>query len=75
MAERSSLEGIDGSCHRPIGAYCKVEGENLELIGLFGDEEGYNITKKSIKGKVYEAREIGMKLAKLVLEEYMVYEG
>ena len=39
-AERGFLDGINGSCHIPIGAYCDVDGENISLTGLYGDEEG-----------------------------------
>ena len=30
-AERGFLDGINGSCHLPIGAYCNVDGENIVL--------------------------------------------
>lgn len=74
-AERGFLDGINGSCHIPIGAYCKVEGENISLTGLFGDEEGKRLITKSIDGKSSEARELGLKLAKLISEEFEAYEG
>ena len=74
-AERGFLDGINGSCHLPIGAYCNVEGENISLTGLYGDEEGNNLITKTIEGKAYQARELGLELAGLILKEYEVYEG
>ena len=65
-AERGFLDGINGSCHIPIGAYCDVDGENISLTGLYGDEEGNNLITKTISGKASEAREIGLQLAKLI---------
>lgn len=74
-AERGFLDGINGSCHIPIGAYCQVEGENISLTGLFGDEEGNKLITKRIDGKASEARDLGLQLAKLISEEFEAYEG
>ena len=74
-AERGFLDGINGSCHIPIGAYCNVEGENIALTGLYGDGEGKKLITKTIEGKASKARELGLELAGLILKEYEVYEG
>lgn len=73
-AERGFLDGINGSCHIPIGAYCKVNGENINLTGLYGDEEGKKLITKTISGKASEAREVGIELAKLISKEFKSYE-
>ena len=69
-AERSYLAGIDGSCHIPMGAYCEVDGEKLILTGIFGDEYGEKITVASLEGDRDNPKELGSKLAKLVLEKH-----
>lgn len=69
-AERSYLAGIDGSCHIPMGAYCEVDGEKLTLTGIFGDEDGEKITVVSLEGDRDNPKELGSKLAKLVLEKH-----
>lgn len=74
-AERGFLDGIQGSCHIPIGAYCTVNGDNIHLVGLFGDEEGNNLVVKSIEGKSSRAREVGLELSELISKEYELYEG
>lgn len=74
-AERGFLDGINGSCHIPIGAYCNVDGENINLVGLFGNEDGTKIVTKTIEGKAFNAREVGLELAKLISKEYENYEG
>jgi len=74
-AERGFLDGVNGSCHIPMGAYCKIEGDKLNLTGLFGDEEGNALIIKSIKGNIESPRELGYELAKLILKEYERYEG
>ena len=73
-AERGFLDGINGSCHIPIGAYCNVEGENITLTGLYGDEEGNNLITKTIEGKSSQARELGLELARVISKEYHSYE-
>ncbi|MED9948393.1 MAG: hydroxymethylbilane synthase, partial [Peptacetobacter hiranonis] len=69
-AERSYLAGIDGSCHIPMGAYCEVDGEKLTLTGIFGDEDGEKITVASLEGDIDNPKELGSKLAKLVLKKH-----
>ncbi|MGL6105958.1 hydroxymethylbilane synthase [Romboutsia sp.] len=74
-AERGFLDGINGSCHIPIGAYCNLDGENISLVGLFGDEEGTKLITKTIDGKASDARQVGLELAKLISKEYENHEG
>lgn len=74
-AERGFLDGVNGSCHIPMGAYCTVEGENIDLVGLYGDEEGTKLVIKSISGQASKARELGLELAQLISKEYENYEG
>ncbi len=70
LAERSFLGSINGSCHVPIGAYCEVSNEKILLTGLFGDEDGNKLVKKSIEGKKEDAVLLGKKLADMILEEF-----
>lgn len=74
-AERGFLDGVNGSCHIPMGAYCEVKEDGIKLTGLFGDEEGKKLIIKSIEGDKDSPRELGKELAKLVLKEYEKYEG
>ena len=69
-AERSYLAGIDGSCHIPMGAYCEVNGDNLTLTGIFGDEDGEKITVASLEGDRNNPKELGSNLAKLILKKH-----
>ena len=74
-AERGFLDGVNGSCHIPMGAYCIVDDEKIKLTGLFGDEDGKKLIIKSIEGSSKSPRKAGIELAKLVLKEYESYEG
>lgn len=75
MAERGFLDGVNGSCHIPMGAYCEVFEDKIKLTGLFGSEDGNKLVIKSIEGDKNSPRELGKELAKLVLKEYDEYEG
>lgn len=74
-AERGFLDGVNGSCHIPMGAYCTVYNDKLKLTGLYGDEEGNALIIKTIEGSKEEPIKLGNELAKLVLKEYEQYEG
>ncbi len=68
-AERKFLTSLDGDCHLPIGAYCKVDGDDICLTGLYGDEEGHKLVKDSIIGKAADAEAIGAALAEKLKKE------
>ncbi|TCK92470.1 hydroxymethylbilane synthase [Natranaerovirga hydrolytica] len=67
--ERDFLKALNGSCHVPIGAYCKLDKNQLELLGVFGDEAGHTLVKKSLKGDIKDVGNIGKTLAKSLLQE------
>lgn len=73
-AERSFLKGLGGNCHLPIGAYCKVDNEQITLTGLFGTDDGRVLLSKTIEGKREEAVEIGNKLANILKAEVEAYD-
>ncbi|MDP4089879.1 MAG: hydroxymethylbilane synthase [Bacillota bacterium] len=68
-AERAFLNGINGSCHTPMGALCIVKDENVTVYGMLGTENGEVLVKKSIGGPAKEAEALGRELAGIVLEE------
>ncbi|MDU4861771.1 MAG: hydroxymethylbilane synthase [Terrisporobacter othiniensis] len=69
-AERGFLEGVNGSCHVPMGAYCEINDDKLTLTGLYGDEEGRKLVVKSKEGSIEDSAKIGFDLAEEVLKEY-----
>ncbi|MTI67876.1 MAG: hydroxymethylbilane synthase [Firmicutes bacterium] len=74
-AERTFLKAVDGSCHIPIGANCIIKKDKLILDGLFGKEDGSNIVRKKVTGKIGQEEKLGLKLADLVLKEMEKNEG
>lgn len=74
-AERGFLDGVNGSCHIPMGAFCSINNDRIKLTGLYGNETGTNLVIKSIDGSINNPRKLGLELARTILEEYKSYEG
>ncbi|MCT4583638.1 MAG: hydroxymethylbilane synthase [Peptostreptococcaceae bacterium] len=68
-AERSYLKGLDGSCHIPMGAIAKVNGDKISIKGVYGLSDGSKLIKKEIQGQAKDAKSLGEKLANLIKEE------
>lgn len=64
-AERSFMRELNGGCHSLIGAYAKLQGNDMYIIGIY--EVNGKIIKKDILGNKDENLELGKKLAKKIL--------
>lgn len=64
-AERSFMKTLNGGCHTLIGAYSKVQGNDLYMVGTF--TVGNKIIKKDILGNKENNIELGIKLAQKIL--------
>jgi hydroxymethylbilane synthase len=67
-AERSFLHHLGGGCRLPIAALGKLEGDKLSLEGLVAAPQGSGIIRDKVQGSVFEAEELGKKLAEIILE-------
>jgi hydroxymethylbilane synthase len=68
-AERSFLRHLGGGCRLPIAALGKLEGTKLSLEGLVADPQGSSIIRDKVQGAVFEAEELGKRLAEIILEK------
>lgn len=68
-AERAFLKYTNGGCHVPVGAHAKLNGDVLNLTGLFGTEDGNKLVRKTVEGQRKDAAELGKTLAVEVLKE------
>ena len=59
-AERSFMKSLNGDCHTLIGAYSKIEGNDLYLVGTYMINN--KIVKKDIWGNKQNFVELGEKL-------------
>ena len=67
-AERAFVRYLDGGCSSPVAAHGQVQGEELNLLGLYYDEETGKYKKGSKKGSVSMAEELGISLARELRE-------
>jgi hydroxymethylbilane synthase len=59
---------LGGGCRLPIAALGKLEGDKLSLEGLVASPQGSGIIRDKVEGTVFEAEELGKKLAEMILE-------
>lgn len=67
-AERAFVRYLDGGCSSPIAAYAEIRGEELFLRGLYYHEADKSWQKGSIRGGISQAEELGITLAKQLIE-------
>jgi hydroxymethylbilane synthase len=64
-AERSFMRALKGDCHSTIGAYAELEGDRMNILGIF--QVGDKLVKKDICGRKEDYLELGKNLAKKIL--------
>jgi hydroxymethylbilane synthase len=65
-AERSFMRTLNGDCHSTIGAYAKITGDSMKIIGLF--KLNGKLLKKQVEGNKEKYVDLGIKLAKEILK-------
>ncbi|MFP3870423.1 MAG: hydroxymethylbilane synthase [Syntrophobacteria bacterium] len=66
-AERAFLKRLGGGCQVPIGAYARMNGEELILTGMVGELTGQHLIRKQLRGETAYAEGLGERLAEEVL--------
>lgn len=67
-AERAMNLALQGGCQVPIGSYSIFKEDKLFLRGLVGSVDGTQIIRKEIMGNPDDAEQMGLSLAKQLLE-------
>ncbi len=66
-AERAALQTLDGSCHTPIGAHARVNGDELSLIVAVAAPDGAHLWQEGASEKITDvqaAAEMGHRIAR-----------
>lgn len=63
IAERAFVRRLNGGCTSPIAAHAKIRGDEMELLGLYYDEETGRSCRGSRSGGTEDAEKIGIALA------------
>jgi len=62
-AERAVLNELGGGCKLPLGAYAKIDGEEMELTGCFASSDLKQLVFQNVSGHISQAEDIGRQLA------------
>ena len=68
-AERSYMIELEGNCKYPLAAYATVEGDFVHLSVMIGNPESRKMIKQNDKAEINNAKELGIRLAKLMKAE------
>ena len=62
-AERQLLQTLRAGCHAPVGAWGRLQGDDLILDGLVGHPEGSRILRARLRAPLTAAADLGQALA------------
>ncbi len=68
LAERAFLTRLEGGCQVPMAAYAVMEDDSIILQGLIASLDGTRLIRQTVQGAVHDPVELGIQLAKLVLD-------
>lgn len=66
LAERAFLRHMEGGCHAPMGAFCRLLGEEFEIEGFFQTEK--NFYRQTLRGSLGQEAAFGQRLAEMIKE-------
>ncbi|MFC1822700.1 hydroxymethylbilane synthase [Thermodesulfobacteriota bacterium] len=66
--ERAFLKELEGGCQVPLAAFCRLKENRLHLEGMVAEVDGSKILRDKITGAKEQAEEIGIELAKRLLD-------
>ena len=62
-AERALVAGLDASCHTPVGAFARLDGDTLALEGFAGTPDGGTWIRDGLEGPAPEPAALGAAVA------------
>ena len=68
LAERAFLKELEGGCQVPIAAFALLNSNKVHLRGMVAELDGSRIIRDEISGNIHQAEEMGIKLAKRLLD-------
>jgi hydroxymethylbilane synthase len=67
MAERALMGALQGGCQVPLGAWARIERGELVMDAVVCSVDGQQMVKQHGSGPVEQAREIGQRLAEMLV--------
>ncbi len=69
-AERSCVRALGADCRSPVGAYARLEGNELTLDGMAAREDGSELHRNRLRGPTTCAAELGAELGERLLSAF-----
>ena len=63
LAERAFVRTLGGGCFAPVAAYAEIQGDNMQLSGLYVTEDESRSARGAVTGRRSEAEALGRTLA------------
>ncbi len=70
-AEKMVLQELGVGCQWPLGVSAKINEKKMKLCAVLLTKEGKILSKVSLEGSPNEARKLGLKVAKVMMEDYI----
>jgi len=70
-AEKAVLEELGVGCQWPLGVSARAKNDKLDLFSILLTKEGEILSKVKLSGSIKMAEELGKKVAKKMMEEYV----
>ena len=68
-AERAFVRTLDGGCSSPVAAHCRVEGDEIEIRGLYYSEDKNEFITGVVTGKADSSEKLAVDLAEKLKKE------
>ncbi|MDG7006683.1 MAG: hydroxymethylbilane synthase [Nitrososphaerota archaeon] len=65
--ERAFLARLGGDCNFPAGAYAKITGVEMKIVGMVAEPDGSSVVKSALSGPKSGPDELGKELARRLL--------
>jgi hydroxymethylbilane synthase len=69
IAERAMSRALSGSCTVPLGAFARIENNELTITGFVASPDGKQLVKAEISGSRLQAEQLGSKLAEKLVAQ------
>ena len=68
-AERAFLAATGAGCQAPVGCLSQIRGDEIQIEGMIGREDGSSIIRKRSSGPLSERSELGARLAEKIMRD------
>jgi len=63
LAERKILTTMHCGCHAPVGAFAKIDGDDIEITAFISNLDGTNFIRRQITGPAEDAEKLAENIA------------